>query len=127
MSKEVAILRKEVTKLGGTLSQKGYKTSNVPIDRTINNTSSPTQEMHNSRINVNQDLRHNTPERHSPQTEASTTPVTPPHAEWLNGCFYDRIGLISEQRTEVNIMTFDGVLVAKGYTTESYLLGKGTM
>ena len=40
----------------------------------------------------------------------------PPHAEYLDDCFTNRIGLDPQTRTNVNITSFDNVLVAKGYT-----------
>ena len=40
---------------------------------------------------------------------------TPPHANWLHEKFLDRINLQPTERTEVNITTFDGVFIAKGY------------
>ena len=39
----------------------------------------------------------------------------PPHANYLDECFSNRIGLPVDSRQEVDITTFDGVLVAKGY------------
>ena len=46
--------------------------------------------------------------------EASKT-ERPPHANYLDDCFIKRIGLSPSSRQTVNITTFDGVLVAKGY------------
>ena len=58
-----------------------------------------------------------TPERSSPISKKPkhSQQTVPPHAEWLNGCFYDRIGLSPQDRAEVDILSFDGVLVARGY------------
>ena len=40
---------------------------------------------------------------------------SPKHANYMDNCFESRTGLDPHSRVEVNISTFDGVLVAKGY------------
>ena len=51
-----------------------------------------------------------------PNQQYSHSPtLSPPHAQYLNECFVKRIGLQPDERTEVDITTFDEVHVAKGY------------
>ena len=77
-------------------------------------------------MDIDEDLQEETPENTEPENAPERLPpnsrvpdqpqqTLPPHEEWLNGSFYDRIGLRPEERTEVDILTFDGVLVARGY------------
>ena len=48
------------------------------------------------------------------ETDHSQTSL-PPHASLLHECFQKRIGLAPTVRNEVDITTFDNVIVAKGY------------
>ena len=43
------------------------------------------------------------------------SPPNPTHADYLHDCFTSRIGLDPRVRVKVDITTFDGVLVARGY------------
>ena len=47
--------------------------------------------------------------------DANIMETRPPHADFLDDCFLKRIGLSPSSRQKVDITTFDGVLVAKGY------------
>ena len=50
-----------------------------------------------------------------PLEELYTTETQPPHADYLDVCFINRIGLSPRSKQKVNITSFDGVIVAKGY------------
>ena len=51
----------------------------------------------------------------SPIEDSQMPESRPEHADYLEDCFINRIGLSPNQRQEVNITAFDGVLVAKGF------------
>ena len=63
------------------------------------------------------------PHSHQHQEEMDDSPIEdshwpetrPEHADYLEDCFINRIGLLPNQRQEVSITTFEGVLVAKGF------------
>ena len=51
----------------------------------------------------------------SQQEDTQNHDFRPEHADYLEDCFINRIGLSPNQPQEVSITSFDGVLVAKGY------------
>ena len=121
MNHEIITLRKENTGIRANLSKcptclNIHKTSNLSarddIERPIGDPQS-TKEMDvdppNNRImTIVADSQPKLPLQPRPTS-------TPPHANWLHKKFLERINLQPTERTEVNITTFDGVFIAKGY------------
>ena len=113
IKKELCWIRNEISEIrqwGGTNPTASAKLSNKPSDV-------PVPPKTNAEHNLEEmDIEHpDLPNDEIPSDLNQHQPKQPPHANYLHDCFQSRIGLDPRARVKVDITSFDGVLVARGY------------